>query len=173
MTAPPTVKISDTFAPWIALTRLFAFFQVCEFAWGARQVNLARACVACSFCAHLHPFRTCRRVWCTSRTWSWCQPHGNRLIRRFGLRALGAEMAAPLGAPEERDAPALCIILTRLLACLDVGNIVRRLTLVDLTSARVTLHIWTDLRPRVFCRCGSLNRLQEVSSVNKVYSIGC
>ena len=50
-------------------------------------------------------------------------------------------MAAPLGAPEERDAPALCIILTRLLACLDVGNFIRRLTLVDLTSARVTLRI--------------------------------
>ena len=50
-------------------------------------------------------------------------------------------MAAPLGAPEERDAPALCIVLARLLACLDVGNLARRLALVDLASARVAFDV--------------------------------
>jgi len=49
---------------------------------------------------------------------------------------------------EERDALTSGVILTRLLACGEVGDFARRLAPVDLTSARVTLDVGTDIRPR-------------------------
>ena len=62
-------------------------------------------------------------------------------------------MTAP-STIEERDALTPGVILTRLLACREVGDFARRLAPVDLASARVALDVGTDIRPRASRGCG-------------------
>ena len=76
------------------------------------------------------------------------QSHGNSLVRCFCFRALSAEVAAPFTI-EERDALTRGVLLTRLLACREVGDFARRLAPVDLTSAVVTFGVGADIRPRI------------------------
>jgi len=83
----------------------------------------------------------CGRQLCTT------QPHRNRFARRLRFRATSAEVTAP-PTIEERDALTPGVILTRLLACREVGDFSRRLAPVDLASARVALDVGTDIRPR-------------------------
>ena len=69
------------------------------------------------------------------------------------MRAPSAEVTAP-STVEKRDALAPCVILTRLLACREVGDFARRLATVDLASARVTFGVGADIRPGAFRGCG-------------------
>ena len=91
--------------------------------------------------------RGCRRRLCPA------QPHRNSFTRRLRFRATSVEVAAPT-AIEKRDALAPCLILARLLARREVGDLSRRLGAVALTSARVTLHVGANLRPGAFRGCG-------------------
>ena len=92
--------------------------------------------------------RGCRRQLCLA------QPHRNRFTRNLRFRTTTAEVAAPT-AIEKRDALAPCLILARLLARREVGDLSRRLGVVALTSARVTLHVGADLCPGGFRGCAS------------------
>ena len=77
-------------------------------------------------------------------------------------------MAAP-PAIEERDALTPGVILTRLLACREVGDFSRRLAPVDLTSARVALDVGTDIRPRASRGCGEGWRTMSDDVVPAIY----